>query len=395
MAMISYETALRRMLRAATPLGVERVPLRAAHGRVLAEHVRADTNIPPFDRSTMDGYACRRADLLSPLRVVAMIPAGVMPPARRLRPGECAKIMTGAIVPAGADCVVKREDASVLDAHTVVCAHCGADAHITRAGSDARKGGVVLRAGTWLAAPHLATLALMGCTKPQVYRRPRVGVLATGSELRPPRTTIRGAQIRDSNSQQLLAQIAAAGAVPRHFGIAPDNAANITARLRAALRVCDVVLISGGVSVGDLDLVPGILRTLGCRIVFHKVAMKPGKPFLFARAANSRFCCGLPGNPVSTFVAFELLVKPFLYKLMGHVFVPRVVQADLAETIIRKTTDRREAVPVRFTSAGVVAPVPYHGSGHLTALTAADGLVFLPIGTPTIERGTPANVRLL
>ncbi len=393
--MISFECALARIRQAAVTLGTEPVTLRAACDRVLAQDVLADTNVPPFDKSAMDGYACRRADLHKPLRVITTIHAGTVPTVRRIGPGQCVKIMTGALVPPGADCVIMREFVRVLADHTIQFTGRATAPNICRAGEDIRKGALVLRAGTLLKAPHIATLAMLGCTRPRVYRRARVGILATGSELVPPGHTIHGAAIRDSNSHQLMAQVAAVGAVPRHYGIVKDIENKMVARIRTALRACDLLLITGGVSVGDLDLVPDILKALGFTLVCETVAMKPGKPMLFGTHANGNFCCGLPGNPVSTFVAFELLLKPFLYRLMGHDYRPPVIKATLGARLQRKNTGRREAIPVTFTEAGTVVPVEYHSSAHISALCLADGLVFFPVGVSALKKGALVAVHLL
>lgn len=393
--MISFDCALARIRQAAVTLGTEHVTLRTALQRVLAWDVLAGTNMPPFDKSAMDGYACRRADLHNALRVIATIHAGALPAVRRIGPGQCAKIMTGAMVPAGADCVIMREFVRVLDDHTIRFTGRATAAHICRAGEDIRKGAVVLRAGTLLKAPHIATLAMLGCTRPRVYRRARVGILATGSELVPPSHAIRGAAIRDSNSHQLMAQVAAVGGVPRHYGIVKDAENEIAARIRTALRASDLLLICGGVSVGDLDLVPGILKTLGFTLVCETVAMKPGKPVIFGTHASGKFCCGLPGNPVSTFAVFELLLKPFLYKLMGHDYQPPVIKAVLGARLQRKNTERREAIPVTFTNTGTVVPVEYHSSAHISSFCMADGLVFFPVGVRTLKKGAALVVHLL
>ncbi len=393
--MITYECAVARIRRAAVTLGSESVTLRAALQRVLAQDVLADTPVPPFDRAAMDGYACRRADLHQALRVVATIHAGTLPTVHRIRPGHCVKIMTGAIVPPGAECVIMREFVRVLDEHTVQFTGRTTAPNMCRAGEDIRKGAVVLRAGTLLKAPHIATLATLGCTRPRVYRRARVGILATGSELVPPGHAIHGAAIRDSNSEQLMAQVAAVGARPRHYGIVKDTASNIAARIRMAMRASDLLLITGGVSVGDLDLVPDILKTLGFTFVCETVAIKPGKPMLFGQHINGKYCCGLPGNPVSTFAVFELLLKPFLYKLMGHDYRPPVIKAVLGARLRRKNTARREAIPVTFTKAGTIMPVDYHSSAHISSLCEADGLVFFPVGVSALNKGAALAVHLL
>jgi len=201
-------------------------------------------------------------------------------------------------------------------------------------------------------------------------------------------------QIRNSNGPQLVAQLAAMGLTARDYGIVKDVTGEIDGVLRAALAENDVVIVSGGVSVGDFDLVPAVLRRNDVRLLFEKIAVKPGKPTVFGLTGQA-YCFGLPGNPVSTFVVFELLVKPFLYRLMGHDFSPGQVQMRLEESITRKDTDRQSWIPVKMTGEETVKPVEYHGSAHILALCEADGLISMAIGVADIRRETPVQVRLL
>jgi molybdopterin molybdotransferase len=221
-----------------------------------------------------------------------------------------------------------------------------------------------------------------------------VGVIATGDELVPPSARPGPSQIRNSNGSQLTAQLAALGLKAHDYGIVEDEADRIDAVLKTALAENDVVITSAGVSVGDFDLVPAALRRNGVKLRFEKIAVKPGKPTVFG-VREGGYCFGLPGNPVSTFVVFELLAKPFLYRLMGHDYRPAYVQMRLDEAMTRRDGDRQSWIPVRITSEETVRPVEYHGSPHLSALCTADGLVALEIGTANLGRGMPVLVRLL
>jgi molybdopterin molybdotransferase len=391
--MIELKEALQIVVDAAQPLGAERVELRDALGRILAEDVAADMDIPPFDKATMDGYACRRADLGHPLTVVETIPAGRVP-ARAVGPNQCAKIMTGAAVPQGADCVVMIEQTTAAGEGAIRFTGTQAPDNIFRKATDARAGQVVLPKGGRIGPQHVAVLASVGCVRLLVAQQPRVGVIATGDELVPPTARPGPSQIRNSNGSQLTAQLAALGLNARDYGIAKDEASEIDAVLKIALAENDVAIISAGVSVGDFDLVPEALRRNGVKLRFEKIAVKPGKPTVFG-VWERGYCFGLPGNPVSTFVVFELLVRPFLYRLMGHGYRPVYVQMRLDETITRKDSDRQSWIPVRITSEETVQPVQYHGSAHLAALCGAGGLVPMEIGVTSIEQGTPVRVRLL
>lgn len=393
--MASFEQALDIVMRSAVEREAERVPLVECFNRVLARDVVSDTDIPPFNKASMDGYACRRADLGGPLTVVDVIPAGKLPAVSRIRPGECAKIMTGAIVPDGADCVIMVEYTAVDAGGGIRFTGCDTDDNICPAGQDVKRGDTVLRKGELIRAPHIATLATVGCAEPLVFKRPTVGVIATGSELVEPCARITGAQIRDSNSIQIAVQAANAGALARSYGIVGDDRQLIRARIRQALDENDLVIVSGGVSAGDLDFVPEILEQCGVTLLFTSVAMKPGKPATFGTTASGGYCCGMPGNPVSSFIVFELLLKPLIYMLMGHVYTPPAVRAVLGTAFRRSRTERREAVPVKFIDPATVVPVEFHGSAHINSLCGADGLVFVPVGTGELKQGAPVDVRPL
>jgi len=390
--MIDLNEALQIVLDSAQPLGTERVGLSDALGRILAEDVTADMDIPPFDKATVDGYACRRADLDHALTVVETIPAGRVP-ARAVGPDQCAKIMTGAALPQGADCVIMIEQATAAGEGVIRFTGTQTPDNIFRKATDVRAGQVALQKGGRISPQHVAVLASVGCVWPLVARRPKVGVIASGDELVPPAARPGPSQIRNSNGSQLAAQLATTGLKARDYGIVKDVASEIDAMLKTALAENDVVLISAGVSVGDFDLVPAALQRNGVRLRFEKIAVKPGKPTVFG-VWERGYCFGLPGNPVSTFVVFELLVKPFLYRLMGHDYRPRYVQMRLDEAITRRDGDRQSWIPVRITSEETVQPVQYHGSAHLSALCDAGGLVPMEIGVISIGPGTPVQVRL-
>jgi molybdopterin molybdotransferase len=390
--MIELRDALQIVLDSARPLGSERVDLADALGRVLAEDVAADLDMPPFDKATVDGFACRRADLGRDLSVIATIPAGATP-TKTVGPHQCARIMTGAAMPPGADCVVMIEHTQHVGGSAIRFTGAQTPDHISRQGQDIRRGQVVLRKGPCIRSPHIAVLASVGCVQPLVAVRPLVAVVAGGDELVEPAATPGLSQIRNSNSVQLIAQLGAMGIVARDYGIMKDVEADIDRVLRAALAENDVVLISGGVSVGDFDLVPGVLRQNRVRFLFDKIAVQPGKPTIFG-IAESGWCFGLPGNPVSAFVIFELLVKPFFYRLMGCEYSPRCVQMCLEEPVGRREASRQSWIPVRITGGETVRPMEYHGSAHIQALCEADGLISIDIGKMSLPQGASVQVRL-
>ena len=391
--MFPFEEALRTVLNSAHILGSEHVDITLAINRILAEDAKSDMDMPPFNKSTRDGYACRRADLANELEVVETIGAGYTP-TKSIEPNQCAKIMTGAAVPQGADCVVMVEFAENPTDSTVRFTGEKTDDHISLKGEDIKTGEIVIAKGTRIGPQHIAVLATVGCAQPVVSKKPRVGIVATGNELVQPACKPGPSQIRNSNSFQLTAQVESMGAVARNYGIAKDTDEAISTMFKKAVEENDVVIVSGGVSMGDFDLVPGIFRQNKINILFEKVAIKPGKPTVFGLSENI-YCFGLPGNPVSTFVLFDLLVKPFLYKLMGYDYKPAAVKLPLSESFRRKKTERQSWIPVLITDTGTLKPIDYHGSAHINALCIADGLVSIDIGVEEIEKGTIVPVRLI
>jgi molybdopterin molybdotransferase len=391
--MITVDDSLAIMAAAAAarPLPTEEVELGEATGRVLAQAVQADRDLPPFDRSAVDGWACRRADLGGRLRCGAVVAAGCLPDGP-LPVGEAVKVMTGAPVPPGSECVVMVEHAQVADG--MVQLPPTSAGNISRRGEDLRAGDAVLAPGTLIGPAQVAILATVGCARVRVARRPRVAVIATGSELVAIDVAPPPAAIRDSNSWQVRAQLLAMGAEVRRVGIVPDQTDALTAAVREAQAWADVVVLSGGVSQGDFDLVPAVLAGCGYRLLFRSVAMQPGKPTVFGDDGRG-WCVGLPGNPVATLVVCGLLLRPFLDRLMGRVASELPILAALASPLSRRKADRQASYPVVFTAAGQVEPIPYHGSAHVDALGRAHGLVTMPIGVSELPAGTQVHVRLL
>jgi molybdopterin molybdotransferase len=400
--MITVSAAHALVLQHARPLPAEAAPLSpAALGRVLAEDVPSDLDMPPHDKSIVDGYAVRCADLPhghATLAVVDDIPAGRTPRVK-LGPGQAARIMTGAPVPEGADAVVMvertraSEDRIIIDDRPPTPGQ-----NILPRGKEMRKGDVVLKPGTVLRPPEFALLATVGRTSARLLPAPRVAVLSTGDEVVEPPGTPGPGQIRNSNGPMLLAQSARAGALPRYLGIARDTLDSLRPLVREGLQA-DVLVLSGGVSAGKLDLVPGVLQEAGVQPHFHKVVMKPGKPVFFGTLdhpdARRTLVFGLPGNPVSSLVCFELFIRPALRKLAGHADPgPVTVSAALAEDFAYPT-DRPTYHPARLDTTPEgwrVRPVPWFGSADLRALLAANALVLLPAGDGKHRAGQPFPV---
>jgi molybdopterin molybdotransferase len=389
--MITFEEAFRIVTEAAFRTGTEEVKITDAAGRALAEPVRSDMDMPPWNKSAVDGYACRHEELGTALTVLETVAAGALP-SITVVPGTCSRIMTGAAVPAGADYVFMLEASEEKEDGKVRFTGRPGNDNIARVAEDCYNGQTVLKAGHYIKPQEIAVMAVVGAMVVTVSCKPRVGVISTGNELVEPDNIPAGAQIRNSNASQLMAQVARAGAVGRYYGIARDEEASIEALLRKALEENDVVLISGGVSFGDFDLVPKVMRSLGLTMLFDQVAMQPGKPLTFC-TAEKKAVFGLPGNPVSTFVQFEVMVRPFLDRMTGVTVDEPKMMMPLAADYSRNRAERLAWIPFTVTPAGEALPVEYHGSAHITALTGAWGLITIPRGQSWIQKGEIVSVR--
>jgi molybdopterin molybdotransferase len=394
--MVTYEEALALVLENAPRMPAVTMSLAQAAGRVLAEDVVSDIALPPFDRSAMDGYAVRAADVTgvpAELHVVELIAAGYRPRAP-VRAGECSRIMTGAPVPAGADAVIMIEDAEPLGEDRVRLFRAVKPGdNICFCGEDVHRGQAVVRQGARLRPFDIALAAAAGCTSLPVIAAPRVALLATGDEIVEPDHTPSDGRIRNCTSCALAARLGQVGIEAEYLGIAPDEPGALRARLEAGLER-DVLIVSGGVSTGDHDLVAGLLRELGVMLLFQQVAVKPGRPAVFGRREHA-IVFGLPGNPVATLVIAELLVIPALRKMMGEPNAqPDTVEATLDEPVSHKP-DRMSLHPVTLRWAGDTwhaRPVQYHGSADLAGAARGDGFAIIPQGRRELPLGATARV---
>ena len=390
--MISFEQAREIITHATHVLDTETVPLQASLNRVLAQDILCDMNLPPFDKSAMDGFACRRSDLGQELLIIEEIPAGYFPQ-KKVGPGECARIMTGAPVPSGADVVIMVEDTKPSGQNRIRFTGSRTSTNISPKGEDMKMGDLVLQRGALITPAQMGTLcAAHGKPEVTVYRRPKVSLMATGDELVEPWQKPPAAGIRNTNSYQLSAQLQSLGVEVTYHGIVADRHEDLLAAVRKGGEKCDLLLLTGGVSVGVYDFVTGALEEAGYRLLFKSVNMQPGKPTIFGTGERG-FCCGMPGNPVSAFVVFELLLKPFLYGLMGHAYKPREIPAELECDYFSKKPERQTTIPVVFTGPGKVASLDYHGSAHIHAIARADALLVIPAGVQEWKKGTRVYVR--
>ncbi len=400
---VSLEQARQRVLDEAAGLASpssEVASLAEACGRILAEGVRADRDAPPFPRAMRDGYAVRAADVApgATLPCIGLIRAGQASDLR-LRQGACIEIMTGAAVPPGADAVLmveftRREGDTVRFERGIE-----AGRNIAPIGSDNVAGSCVLPAGRRIDYAGVSLLASVGCTAPRVFARPRVAILSTGDELVEAEATPAAVQIRNSNAYALTAQVIRAGGVPLRLPIARDEETHLGSLIDRALDEADLLLLSGGVSMGKFDLVEAVLAARGAEFFFDAVRIRPGRPAVFGRVRN-RYFFGLPGNPLSTMITFELFARPMIGRLAGagpESLPQPLFQAQLGFAWTGKSLPLTVFLPVVLQgnlSAAQVLALPYHGSADLAAMAAADGFLVIPPETASLPQGSMVSILL-
>ncbi len=400
--MIDYEEALGKVLEKARLLPVETVPLSKALGRTLGRPVRADQDVPPFDKATMDGYAVRASETRIPpdvdwieLDVAGDLPAG-RTSAKPLKPGQALRIMTGAPLPRGADAVVMVEDTESAGSKVRIFRGVRPGMNTGAAGEDVGKGEVVLERGAVIGPAEVGMLAALGRAAVPAVRSPRVAVIATGDEIVEPGVKPARGQIRNSNGHALTALARRAGADASYLGIARDRAASLEGKLRRA-RDADIIVLSGGVSVGDYDLVRDQLRKTGVKPVFWGVRIKPGKPVFFGLKGR-RLIFGLPGNPTSAMVTFFLFVRPAVERMLGRKKNgPRSRRALLQAGLVLKP-GRLQFLRGNIVGGGpsiLVEPFSNQKSGVLRSMVESRVLIVVPPEVSRLEKGQEIDILLM
>lgn len=397
--MISVARALKLIDREVGQRGVERIPLADAVGRVLAEDIVADSDLPPFDRSQMDGYALRSRDVRRPpvtLRIVGESAAGNGWPGMLGR-GETVRIMTGAPVPAGADAVQRLELAKELNGYVSLIDPVKKGLNIVGRGKEVRYGDTVMRRGTRITPASIGSPASLGYARILVFRRPRVAIVPTGSEIVPIAAKPKRDQIRDSNSIMLKTLCEQAGAAARVFAKVGDDLEALTHTISSAARDGDIVITTGGVSVGKYDLTRAALDHIGARSIFERIALKPGKPTVFAKHRRKLFF-GLPGNPVSAAVTFYLFVRRAIM-LMQAAAEPGLQRSfAVLNDRVRGTRDRDVYAPARLATAAdgslLAVPIRWVGSSDIVAFAGAEALIIAPKGQD-LTTGDVAEIAVL
>lgn len=389
--MITFEKAYEIVMSSAFSTGTEEIPFTESLNRILSADVTSDTDMPPFNKASVDGFACKKSELNHELEIIETIPAGKAPE-KTIGVRQCSRIMTGAPVPGGADCVIMVEDTEIMPSGKVKFTGSFTKENFAVRGEDVKKGDVVLKAGIAIRPQDIAVMAAVGHTSVSVSKIPRIAVISSGSELVEPSEIPDASQIRNSNAYQLIAQAGRTGAHAKYYGIAKDDEVETFIIVRKAISENDLVILTGGVSMGDFDFIPAVLERAGVSIKFTRVAVQPGKPTTFGVHPQA-IVFGLPGNPVSSFIQFELLVRPLVYKMMGHDWHPVEQSLPMKKSFSRKFAERMALVPVLIDKQGLVSPVEFHGSAHISALHAADGIISVPAGVNNIEKGEIVSVR--
>ena len=392
---IAYEQARQLLLDLVQPLGTERVPLSCCAGRILAQELRAEGNVPPFDRSAFDGYAFRAEDVADAskehpvaLRIVEEVPAGSVP-TKAVTAGMAVKILTGAPVPEGADAIINYESTEFTHETVTLFAPVRRGANIVTAGEDVKAGQLLASEGMRIDAGLAGTLAGQGVAEPLVYRVPRVGIISTGNEVVEADAPAQPGKIRNTNRHALEAALMLAGMEPRYLGVGRDSAEEIAELYREGLRTCDAVLSTGGVSAGDYDLTPAAIELAGGTVLARGVKLKPGMACAYGHR-DGKLACGLSGNPASFLTNFYCVVLPALRKLAGRAdALPQEFEVVLANGFNKPSPGGRRLRGRLVLSGGEARFACAEGQGNAVISTAigCDMMAIVPAGTGKLNAG--------
>ena len=400
--MISVEKALNTILVNFRPLGLEKINILEARKRVIGEDIFAPHNIPSADNSAMDGYAVRHIDTKGAtqdkplqLKIIEDIPAGKVA-LKKIKKGEAARIMTGAVIPEGADSVIRQEDTKKNGKTVVIYTSAEKGTNIRFAGEDVQKGELVVNKGSALRPADIGMLAALGKAFISVYQKPRVAIMSTGDELVDIETDPPLGKIINSNSYSLAAQVLECGGIPIMLGISKDKKIDLQKKFKTALHA-DVIISSGGVSVGDFDFVKNVMGEIGNTMHFWQVAMRPGKPLAFG-AIEGVPLFGLPGNPVSAMVSFEQFVRPSLLKMQGHKKIFRQTAKAVCDQDVQKSAGFKHfirAVVKKEKDQYIASTTGAQGSGILKSMVIANALIVMGENETRIKKGSQVTIQLL
>jgi molybdopterin molybdotransferase len=391
--MISHSEALEIVLSTKFRTQKEFVDVSCCLNRILAEDMISPLNMPPFDKSMVDGYAILRNDITNELIIDGIVAAGDNAD-YSVKTGHCVKVMTGAPVPAKSEMVIMVEETEILSNGKLKINNLKSSSNISPKAEDIAEGDIILKEGTKLLPFHCGILATIGVKQVPVYKLPNVGIIVTGNEIIEPGNELNYGQIYNSNAYQLLNNCKTININATYSGIAGDTYEETESIIKEMLKSNDVLIITGGVSMGDYDYVAPVLKNSGMNVRFDSIAAQPGRPLVFAENGE-KFCFGMPGNPVSGLVLFETIVKPFLHKIMNHGYKANIFPFALARDVRRKKASRKSYYPVVLNDDNTVSAIEYHGSAHLNAYSTAFGIFAMEIGVTEIKAGEFVNVRQL
>lgn len=371
----------------------EVIELKDALNRVLQEDIFADADMPPFHKSAMDGYACHLEDIGNEMEVLETIQAGMLA-TKTVGKNQCSKIMTGAAVPDGCDCVFKVEDSESVTTKTVRCTNPHTMKNICYKGEDFKTGELLIKKGMIINVSQMAVMAGVGKVNIIVSAQPKISLIATGNELVEPHEKPENGKIRNSNSSQIISQLRKMNLAVNYIGLAKDDFESLTQLFNKTFEDSDFVIFTGGASVGDFDFIPEILKKQDFNVLWDRTGIKPGNPMTFSQKGD-KYCFGLSGNPVSSLIQFEMIAKPVIYKLLGANYRPFRIKAPLSFDFKQRFADRLILKPVIINENGLVESVPFNGSADINALVFANALMEIQLGQTEILKGGLAYVRPL
>ncbi len=386
-----YNETLSKILASVHTFETEKITLIHSINRVLAEDIIADIAMPPFHKAAVDGFACRLKDICNLLEIIDFIPAGKSTQTI-INKNQCVRIMTGASIPEGADTVFMLEDSELIGDKYVLCNNPNTKRNICYKGEDFKKGDLLIPKGFLIKPVHIGIMASVGYHHVLVSKIPKIGLLATGNEIIEPYEKPAFAQIRNSTAWLLMGLLQSSNIKYEYAGIAPDDFNLLLSKVDKLLLNCDVLILTGGASIGDCDLSREVFKKLGFEILVEHTGLQPGNPMIFGKN-NNKYCFGLSGNPVSSLVQFELLLLPFLYRCMGYIQPLKWQEAFLINDYERKKGDRLAILPVKLHSDNRVEIITFHGSAHLNAWTHANALLKVPETVTRLEKNEKVYVR--
>lgn len=374
-------------------IGTQKVGLLESLNHILQEDIVSDIDMPPFNKSAMDGYACRNEDLGNEMEVIEVIQAGKLP-IETIKKNQCSKIMTGAAIPQGADSVFMIEDTDIINDKIVKCNNPKTKVNICLKGEDYQIGDILLKKGIKISPSHIGIMASAGYSEVLISKTPLVGIIATGTELVEPFEKPTNGQIRNSNSYQIMAQLKEIGINYNYYGTIEDDFERISDVFQKSIFNNDIIIITGGASNGDYDFVSAILKKHEFETLVEKTGIQPGNPMTFSKQLN-KYCFGLSGNPLSAFIQFELFVKPFLYKIMDYCWASNVVTGTISFDFYRKKAERFSLIPVIISENFQINEIEFNGSAHINALSVANALLEVPENVFGYKKGEKVQARII